>query len=222
MAKKVLNAGAGPKAAARLHPAFDSARWSETSLDVDPEVNPDLVGTFVDMTSIVADGDFDAIYSSHAIEHLHAHQVIPAFREFRRVLKSDGFALLTCPDLSAIARFLLRDGAETVAYNSPAGPIRPIDMIYGHGASIANGRYAMCHNTGFTAPRLARIALVSGFAEVRVIQGDTFDLWALLLGPEALLEDIRPMFDATPLEALFGKTADAIANQSAAHSPAAG
>ena len=73
---------------------------------------------------MVADACFDALYSSHAIEHLYAHEVIPALREFLRVLKPDGFALVTCPDLAAIARQLLDGGAEGIAYQSPAGPIR--------------------------------------------------------------------------------------------------
>ena len=66
-------------------------------------------------------------------------------------------------------------------------------MLYGHSESIAAGHIAMAHNTGFTAPRLGRVALASGFAEVRVIEGANFDLWALLLGPRASLEKIAPL-----------------------------
>jgi hypothetical protein len=124
-------------------------------------------------------------------------------REFRRILKPDGFALVTCPDLSAIARQLLQHGAESIAYNSPAGPIRPIDMLYGHAQSISNGRVMMAHRTGFTAQRLARVALASGFTEVRAIEGSCFDLWASLTGPYAPVAAIAAMFAGSELASLF-------------------
>ena len=191
--KQVLNAGSGAAGAGRVASVFPPALWNEVRLDIEPCTRPDIIGSFADMRGVVADACFDALYSSHAIEHLYAHEVIPALREFLRVLKPDGFALVSCPDLAAIARQLLDGGAEGIAYQSPAGPIRPIDMLYGHSESIGAGHTAMAHNTGFTAPRLGRVALASGFAEVRVIEGDNFDLWALLLGPRASVEKIAPL-----------------------------
>ncbi|MCI4678574.1 class I SAM-dependent methyltransferase [Rhodoblastus acidophilus] len=203
--KRVLNAGCGVLGHGRLPAVFAPAIWQEVRLDVDPATRPDIVGSLVDMRAVVADGSFDALYSSHAIEHLYAHEVIPAFREFRRILKPDGFALLTCPDLMAIARLIVEQGAEVVAYQSPAGPIRPIDMLFGHGRSIGEGRVAMAHRTGFTAPRLARVALESGFKEVRAAEGGYFDLWAILLGPQASDEAIAPIFAGSDLARLFGE-----------------
>ena len=161
--KQVLNAGSGAAGAGRVASVFPPALWNEVRLDIEPRTRPDIVGSFADMRGAVADARFDALYSSHAIEHLYAHEVIPALREFLRVLKPDGFALVSCPDLAAIARQLLDGGAEGIAYQSPAGPIRPIDMLYGHSESIGAGHIAMAHNTGFTAPRLGRVALASGF-----------------------------------------------------------
>jgi predicted SAM-dependent methyltransferase len=37
----------------------------------------------------------DALYSSHNIEHVFAHEVVPTLKEFRRVLKPDGFVVIT-------------------------------------------------------------------------------------------------------------------------------
>lgn len=201
--KLLLNAGSGPLQSGRPPAAFATAEWREVRLDVDPRAQPDIVGSFADMRGLIDDARFDALYSSHAIEHLHAHEVIPALREFRRVLRPEGFALVTCPDLAAIARQLLEAGAEAVAYQSPAGPIRPIDMIFGHGRSIAEGQIHMAHHTGFTAPRLARVAFASGFAEVRVMEGGHFDLWAVLLGPQASPAKIAAMFEHSFLAGLF-------------------
>jgi SAM-dependent methyltransferase len=203
----VLNAGAGATGAGRIASIFPPAVWSEVRLDINPRTQPDIVGSFADMRGLVADACFDAIYSSHAIEHLYAHEVIPALREFRRVLKPGGFALVTCPDLAAIARQLLDGGAEGVAYQSSAGPIRPIDMLYGHSESIGAGQFAMAHNTGFTGPRLARVALAAGFAEARVYDGEGFDLWGLLLGPQAVLDGVASALTGPEIAALAGAPA---------------
>lgn len=209
--KSVLNAGSGPVNASRLHAVFTPEKWAEVRLDIDPSAKPDLLSSFADMRGAVGDQRFDALFCSHAIEHLHAHEVIPAFGEFLRVLKPAGFALVTCPDLAAIASHLLAHGAESVAYQSPAGPIRPIDMLFGHSQSIADGRVSMAHKTGFTAQRLARTALAAGFGEVRVVEGQSFDLWAVLLAPGASIAETAAWFDGTDLADLFGAGGEASA-----------
>jgi SAM-dependent methyltransferase len=200
---RVLNAGSGGPDNGALHPVFRSNLWKEVRLDIDDSVRPDIVGSFSQMRGVVADSSFDAIWSSHSLEHLHTHQVIPALREFRRILKGDGFALVTCPDLKAIATLMLNSHCEAVAYQSNMGPIRVLDMIYGHASSIAEGRTSMAHNTGFTVERLARVAIEAGFAEVRVMEGSSFDLWAALMMPEADETVLAAHFRNTNVEELF-------------------
>jgi ubiquinone/menaquinone biosynthesis C-methylase UbiE len=51
--------------------------------------------------SAVADASVDAIFSSHNIEHLYPHEVPVALGEFLRVLKPDGFAIITWGTLQA-------------------------------------------------------------------------------------------------------------------------
>lgn len=201
--KILMNIGCGAPNGGRMPPFYSPQSWREVRLDIDPANQPDIVANFADMHGVVPDAAVDSIFSSHSIEHLYAHEVIPAFREFRRVLRPDGFMLVTCPDLVSIARYMLEHGSEAVAYDSPAGPIRPIDMLFGHGMSISRGAISMAHRTGFTAPRLARIALEAGFRESRVMEGNCFDLWAILLGPEAQVETIAPMFDGFDQARLF-------------------
>lgn len=207
--KSVLNAGCGPAGSHWLPSVFAPEWWRQVRLDIDPRNQPDIVGSFTDMRGVIADGMLDAIFCSHAIEHLFAHEVIPAFREFLRVLRPDGFALVTCPDLDGIARHLLDHGAESIAYHSPAGPIRPIDMLFGHSQSIAEGRVAMAHRTGFTAPRLASTALAAGFSQARIIRSGAFDLWALLLAPRASAGELARLFDGADLARFFGPEAEA-------------
>lgn len=201
--KQVLNAGSGGPNNGALHPAFRNELWKEVRLDIDASAQPDIVGSFSQMGGIVANASFDAVWSSHSLEHLHTYQVIPALREFRRVLKNSGFALVTCPDLKAIATLMLNSHSEAIAYQSKAGPIRVLDMIYGHARSIAEGHTSMAHNTGFTIERLGRVAIEAGFAEVRVMEGKSFDLWAALMMSETDKSALAEQFRNTIIEKLF-------------------
>jgi SAM-dependent methyltransferase len=199
--KRVLNAGSGPRRTSRAHAFFPPAEFEEVRIDVEAAVAPDLLGSFCDMRALVADESFDALWSSHSLEHLDDHQVLPALREFRRVLKPSGFAIVTCPNLSAIVRLLSSYDLDEVVYASPAGPIRALDMLYGHAASIAAGHAAMAHRTAFTVPRMGRLATDSGFAEARVVE-DGYDLWAVLMTPDTNLGDLTRRLRGTPLAAV--------------------
>lgn len=201
--KQVLNAGSGPRRDNPLHPALAAPAWREVRIDIDRRAAPDLLGSFTDMRGIVADGQFDAIWSSHSIEHLHDHEVLPALREFKRILRPEGFAIITCPNLAAIARLLATSDVESVAYLSPAGPIRILDMVYGHSASIEAGQSYMAHNTGFTPQRLGRLATNAGFAEARVVEGEPHDLWAALTLRETDMPELARLFAGTNISKLF-------------------
>ncbi|RXH16958.1 methyltransferase domain-containing protein [Bradyrhizobium guangzhouense] len=180
----MLNAGAGSTTARRILPLLTSADWEEVRLDLDREMNPDIVGSLTDISRLFPPASFDGIWCSHAIEHLFAHEVHPTFVQFRQILKPDGFALILCPDLEAVAQHLLKHGLADIAYSSPAGPIRPLDMLYGHSRAIEEGRHYMAHKTGFTAERLGTMLRGAGFAQVSV-RDENFELCALALMPGA-------------------------------------
>jgi SAM-dependent methyltransferase len=182
--KRVLNAGSGPYAARKLHSIFLRNVWQEVRIDIDPKARPDIVSSITDMKSSCKPKSFDAIWSSHTLEHLYRHEVPLALAEFNRVLKPDGFALVTSPDLEAVASLLLKRGLDHVAYTSPAGPITPLDMLFGHSASIAAGHYYMAHKSGFTSASLGESFIDAGFSTV-VVKREGLDLWALGLMPEA-------------------------------------
>jgi predicted SAM-dependent methyltransferase len=175
----VLHVGCGPRRASKLHPAFQDAGWSEIRLDIDARVEPDVVASMVDMRAAVADGGVDAIWSSHNIEHLHAHEARQALAEFRRVLRPDGFALITCPDVVAIAQLIVDGRFDQPVYNSPAGPISPLDMLWGHRSAIAAGNAHMAHRMGFSRESLGYALAEAGFAEAWCYRGDGYDLWAV-------------------------------------------
>jgi predicted SAM-dependent methyltransferase len=186
-----------------MHPAFDRSIWKEVRIDIDPRNSPDLVGSISDMRATVEDESFDAVWSSHCIEHLHDHEVLQALREFRRILSNDGFAIITCPNLDAIAKLIVSEDIESVAYMSPAGPIRLLDIIYGHSRSIEAGHMYMTHKTGFTTDRLGRLAMHAGFTEARVLEGENLDLWAALMMPTAEAPSLAALFQDTSIASLF-------------------
>ncbi len=173
--KIVLNVGCGYPGQ-RLHPAFQGREWHELRLDIDPAVNPDIICSMTDIQPL-ATGSVDAIWSSHNLEHLHRHEVPVALSEFLRVLRPGGMLLLTMPDLQKVAELVAADELEDEAYMSPSGPISPLDMIFGHTASLAQGSLHMAHKTGFTARTLDRLLNEAGFAEIAVSR-DGFALWA--------------------------------------------
>lgn len=183
-ARRVLNAGSGPKSSRRLDAVFDPSDWHEIRIDLDPVVEPDIAGSMTDMRAHFDAESFDAIWSSHSLEHLHSHEIPLALAEFRRILKADGFALVTCPDLETVMTLFLAHGSDHVVYQSPAGPITPLDMMFGHSPSIASGAVHMAHRSGLTAERMGNLLLRAGFAEA-VTKRHNFDLWALALMPDA-------------------------------------
>jgi predicted SAM-dependent methyltransferase len=184
LVRRILNAGAGHRSSRGIPPLFTSG-WEEIRLDVDPAVSPTVIGSVTDMKALFPAESFDAIWASHTLEHLFDHEVLLALREFKRVLKSDGFALIMCPDLESVAIHIAEHGADHVAYMSAAGPITPIDMLYGHLASVAQGRHYMAHKTGFTADRLGNLLLEAGFPTVNVRRDDRFEISALAFSEHA-------------------------------------
>ena len=196
--KRVLHVGCGPFSPDKLHGVFRAPNWREIRVDIDPAVKPDIQASITDLRKDVPDASIDAIWSSHNIEHLHDHEVEPALREFVRVLRPAGFALLTCPDLEAIAK-LIAAGVDRVAYESPAGPVTPLDMLFGLRRSIERGNLFMCHRTGFTEERLGKVIIAAGFNEARVLKGRNYDLWALGLMANADRKHIETLLSANGL-----------------------
>lgn len=176
----LLHVGCGTARQERLPECFKTGEWREVRLDIDPGVQPDIVADLTDMQA-VPDTCADAIWSSHNLEHLEGYDVPTALAEFRRVLKPGGFALINLPDLQRIAELIVAGQVDQILYRSPAGPITPLDMLFGHQASLQRGNHYMAHRTGFTAERLAHQLNEAGFEEVRVIKGTAYDLWAVAI-----------------------------------------
>lgn len=179
--KKLLHVGCGFKRKTQTTHGFNTSEWEELRLDIDPSVRPDFLGSMVDM-SVINAGSVNAIFSSHNIEHLYPFEVPKALKEFQRVLAKDGFLVLTCPDLQSVCKLIAEDQLTDTAYMSPAGPITPLDILYGFRPSLSKGDLYMAHRCGFTRKVLHATLKASGFESVVTYarpRSPFFDLWAL-------------------------------------------
>ena len=172
----VLNIGSGYPLRQKLPPMFQGPEWRELRHDVDAGVNPDILCPLTDL-SPVATGSIDAIWSSHNLVHLHRHDVPRALSEFLRVLRPGGLLLARVLNLRRVCEYIAADALDGEVYRAPSGPITPLDMLYGHVGSIAQGAAYMAHKSGFTGTTLCQLLVAAGFVEVEIRQAD-FDLQA--------------------------------------------
>ena len=159
--KTFLHVGCGPQNKSQIK-GFNNDSWKEIRFDIDKNVNPDIEGTLTDMKSVET-GSVDAVYSAHNIEHIFPHEVPIALKEFYRVLKDDGIVVITCLDLQAVCELVAKDKLLEPFYESPAGPITPIDILYGHREAIAKGTEYVAHKGGFTYSSLNSSFFEAGF-----------------------------------------------------------
>lgn len=163
---RILHVGCGGET---VPPWFGDAE--EVRVDIDPEMNPDVVASMLDLSPVP--GRYEMVYSSHCLEHVHAHEVPVALGEFLRVLEPGGSAVIFVPDLEGVA------ATDEVLYVSPAGPICGLDLIYGHRASVKAGRDYMAHKTGFTEVTLREALYAAGFDSVVISKVPNYNLMAV-------------------------------------------
>ena len=97
----------------------------------------------------------------------------------QRPQKPNGFILLTCPDLQSVCARVANDQLTEAAYQSRSGPITPLDILYGHQASMKSGDLYMAHRCGFTQSVLASILSSAGFDAGVKVRPEYYDLWAV-------------------------------------------
>ena len=163
--KKVLNVGGNSKDIP-LPPQY--AGFEHLLLDIDPSGKPDVVCDARNLTTLEA-GAFDAVYCSHNLEHYYRHDVPKVLGGFLHVLKEGGFAQIRVPDLAVVMKATIDRGldVEDVLYESAAGPITVLDVLYGLGSEIEqSGQDYFAHKTGFTQKSLAKALNKAGFTKV--------------------------------------------------------
>jgi len=159
---KFLHIGCGPKRKDSTTKVFNSNSWEEVTLDIDKGVNPDILGTMTDL-SMIEDSSFDAIYSSHNIEHLFLYDALVAVKEFYRILKSTGYILVVCPDIISTCEAIVEKGPLEPLYyikNKKTGEtskdlwVSGIDILYGWRRAINAENNFMAHKFGYSEESL--------------------------------------------------------------------
>lgn len=194
MTQTFLHLGCGPRRKNATTRGFNRDEWQELTLDADPVFKPDHVAKLTDL-SAVASGSVDALFCSHALEQLHVHEISRALAEFRRVLKPEGFAVITSPDLQGVAELIAADKLTEPAYESAIGPIRPVDIVFGHAGAIAAGNTRMVRHCGFTQKVLVatlQAAGFRGFASARRL-APFLDLWVIATPESKSDADLREL-----------------------------
>ena len=110
----------------------------------------------------------EEIYSSHSLEHISKHQVMPTLKEWFRVLQHGGKLHLLVPDLEWCCKHWIEhqnDGWD-------------LDIIFGHQAH--DGEY---HKTGFSKQLLhtymGRVGMVIDSIDFIPTHGQqTIEMWA--------------------------------------------
>ncbi|MEO7935141.1 MAG: class I SAM-dependent methyltransferase [Dokdonella sp.] len=169
--KKVLNVGGNSKAIAL---PTQYAEFEHLLLDIDPKGSPDIVCDARKLKTLEA-GQFDAVYCSHNLEHYYRHDVQEVLSGFLHVLKDGGFAHILVPDIHEVMRVTIERGLDIddVLYNSPAGPIMVLDVLYGYGVEIEqSGQDFFAHKTGFTRKSLTTALHKAGFANIYSVSGN--------------------------------------------------
>ncbi|MCS6911748.1 MAG: methyltransferase domain-containing protein [Myxococcales bacterium] len=165
--RTVLHAGCGPYHPEKLPPPFREGGWRELRVDADPRVRPDVVAPLYCLAAVPT-GSVDAVWCPHGLVRLWAHEVPQALRELYRVLRPEGFALITTPDLQRLAELVAADRMDQEVPSSETGLVTVHDLLFGHGPSLAAGRVEVAHHTGFSARTLRQALLEAGFARVDI------------------------------------------------------
>lgn len=143
--RRVLIAGAGDEGR-----QWADQDWCVVRLDIDARTNPDIVGDMRDLGDV---GEFDAVACNNALEHLYPHEVAKALREFRRVLKPGGHAIIQVPDL---------EGVQATEDLIPEIGMSGLHLMYGDPARLEEFPY-MAHHCGFVESTLRRVLEDAGF-----------------------------------------------------------
>jgi len=167
----VLNVG-GHSKTIKLPPIFNG--YEHLLLDIDPKGSPDLLCDARELQTTPA-AQYDAVYCSHNLEHYHRHDVTKVLAGFVHVLKPNGFAYIRVPDIINVMKTVVARNLELddVLYQSPAGPIQVLDVLYGWGVEIErSGVDFFAHKTGFSRLLLAKVLAAAGFPAVYTSVGD--------------------------------------------------
>lgn len=163
--KRLLNVGGNSK---EIPLPEQLAGFEHLMLDIDPETKPDVLCDARELASQEV-GEFDVVYCSHNLEHYYRHDVKKVLEGFMKVLRPGGFAYIVVPDILELMKAVAAHNLDIddKLYDSPAGPIMVLDMIYGYSVEIERrGVDFFAHKTGFSQKSLQAALFRAKFSVV--------------------------------------------------------
>jgi hypothetical protein len=161
---RVLNVGGG---AGRDLPSLYKG-WEQHLLDIDADVKPDICCDAKDVRTKIRAGIYDAVYCSHNLEHFYRHEVPVVLDGFAHVLKQNGFAHITVPDIGTLFEAVKGKDINDTYYVCNGGKITFHDVLYGWGLQVEAGNGFYAHKTGFTVKSLTKALTEAGFTKVMI------------------------------------------------------
>jgi hypothetical protein len=160
---RVLNVGGGNKHIP-IPPYYRG--WEHVLLDCDKSGEPDIL-LDARKLSTLPEAEYDAVYSSHLLEHFGPWELPALVAGMRHVLKPEGWIEARVPDLGGLIQLVANNKLELDAflYQSPAGPIHVLDVIFGYAPMVQASPF-MQHRTGFSQASLVKLLKEGGFSRV--------------------------------------------------------
>lgn len=162
--RTVLVAGSGQDSL----PDWEAQGYKVVRLDIEPRVNPDICAPMTAMGEI---GPYDVVYCCHALEHLYPHEVHRALKEFQRVLKPGGVAVVVVPDLEDVKPTEDRIGME-------GANLCGLHLFYGDASQIEEFPH-MAHHCGFVSETLKDAFDAVGFINATASRMGNYNLMGL-------------------------------------------
>jgi SAM-dependent methyltransferase len=172
--KSILNVGSGKSTIRDSIFADDLVDLKEYRMDIDKKNDPDICADVTNLSGVESE-IVDVVYTSHMLEHLDYYKVIPVVKEFLRLTKPGGFVRAVVPNLKSIGAEIAKGNLLSPVYESPSGPISPVDILFGYRPSIVRGDEPMRHKTGFTKESFQSMLDEAGIANYS-IEEKGFDL----------------------------------------------
>ena len=165
---RVLNVGGGSNR--DLPPAYKD--YVQDILDIDPVVHPDILCDAREMLGLPA-GTYDAVFCSHTLEHFYKHDVPKVLAGFRHVLKADGVAHISVPNIPNAFLAMRANNLDLhdIWYRTGSNtPITFHDVLYGWNHAMERGNLFYAHKCGFSGISLGEAVMKAGFPHVRVAE----------------------------------------------------
>jgi hypothetical protein len=175
--KRLLHLGISSAQAGRFPAGLTPALWEVVRADTDAGVQPDIRTTLPTLERIEP-GVYDAVWMPHLLQRLFLFDGAQVLTRIFRLLREEGFVLLTLPDGQLAATYLAHARAHEPLFEAAAGAVTAHDLLYGFGKNMEHGHLHLAHRAAYSGEALSLMLREAGFCNITV-KCDRFDLHAI-------------------------------------------